>query len=133
MNQNLSTRTNLLHGVALNEKGKLIWTESFEELQLFVKETLNLTDGNWGCPGGTTKQFKSDDIDLQWYPDTQSITLNGKRKEEIIDQMKSVVPDVSGSLAILNDSNQGSHVDKDFHTSTLNTNDLRASITSSHN
>ena len=92
MNQNLSTRANPIPrtNVALNEKGKLIWTESFEELQLFVKETLNLTDGNWGCPGGTTKQFKSDDIDLRWYPDTLSITLNGKRKGEIIDQMKSV-------------------------------------------
>ena len=127
MNQNLSTRANLLHGVALNEKGKLIWTESFEELQLFVKETLNLTDGNWGCPEGTTKQFKSDDIDLRWYPDTLSITLNGKRKGEIIDQMKSVALDVSGNLANLNDSNEGSHFDNDFQTSILNTNDSRAS------
>lgn len=44
--------------------------------------------------------------------------------------MKSVALDESGSLANSNDSNQGSHVDKDFHTSNLNTNvsnDSRAS------
>ena len=48
-------------------------------------------------------------------------------KEEITDQMKSVALGVSGSLANSNEWNQGGHVEVDFDTSTLNTNDWRAS------
>ena len=50
---------------------------------MFVEKVLDLSDGVRGRPGGTAKQFKFDDIDLRWYTDTQSITLNGKMKDEI--------------------------------------------------
>ena len=56
----------LLHGVSFNNKGKLIWTKSLQDLQKFVEEILNLADGGWCCPGGGAKQFKSEDIDLRW-------------------------------------------------------------------
>jgi hypothetical protein len=39
---------------------------------------LNLADGCWCFPGGAATQFKSEDIDLRWYPDTQTITLTLK-------------------------------------------------------
>jgi hypothetical protein len=42
----------LLHGVSFNNKGKLIWTKSLQDLQKFVEEILNLADGGWCCPGG---------------------------------------------------------------------------------
>jgi hypothetical protein len=42
---------------------------------------LNLSDGVWGSPGGDAKQYKSKEIDIRWYPDTQSITLAGKLKD----------------------------------------------------
>lgn len=60
MGMNLSTRDSLLHGVSLNKKGKIIWTKSYEDLQMFVEEVLDLADGVWGCPGGNAKQFKSE-------------------------------------------------------------------------
>ena len=64
MSLNLSTRDSLLHGISFNKKGKIIWTKYFEDLQMFVEEVLDLTDGNWGCPRGFVKQFKSENIDL---------------------------------------------------------------------
>ena len=95
----------LLHGVSFNNKGKLIWTKSLQDLQKFVEEILNLADGGWCCPGGGAKQFKSEDIVLRWYPDTQTITLNGKLKDEIGEILNSAAL-ISGKLANLgvNDS-----------------------------
>ena len=95
----------LLHGVSFNNKGKLIWTKSLQDLQKFVEEILNLADGGWCCPGGSAKQFKSEDIDLRLYPETQTITLNGKLKDEIGEILNSAAL-ISGKLANLgvNDS-----------------------------
>ena len=45
MSMNLSTRDSLLHGVSLNKKGKIIWIKSYEDLQMFVEEVLDLADG----------------------------------------------------------------------------------------
>ena len=45
MNQDLSTRDSFLHGISLSKKGKLIWIESFQDLQMFVEEVLDLSDG----------------------------------------------------------------------------------------
>ena len=81
-----------------NNKGKLIWTKSLQEI-------LNLADGGLCCPGGGAKQFKSEYIDLRWYPDKQTITLNGKLKDEIGEILNSAAL-ISGKLAKLgvNDS-----------------------------
>jgi hypothetical protein len=35
----------LLHDLSISQKGKLVWTSSFEALQSFVSEALNLSDG----------------------------------------------------------------------------------------
>ena len=86
----------LLHGISLNNKGELIWTKSLQDLQKFVKETLNNTDGVWCCRGGA-KQFKSEDIDPRWYPEMQTITLNGKLKDEIGEILNSAAQ-ISGKL-----------------------------------
>ena len=83
MSLNQDKNLSLLHGVSLNDKDKVIWTKSFQTLQQFVKEVLNLSDGVWSSPGGDAKQYKSKEIDIRWYPDTQSITLAGKLKDEL--------------------------------------------------
>lgn len=77
-----ANRGSLLHGVSTNSKGKLIWTGSFESLQMFVEDVLDISDGTWGCPGGGAKQFKSEGIDIRWYPETKSIMLSGKLKDK---------------------------------------------------
>ncbi len=63
--------------MSFNNRGKIIWT-------------LNITNGVWGCPGGNTKQYKADDMDLRWHPNPQSITLSGKLKHEIGDKLNSM-------------------------------------------
>ena len=45
----------------------------------------------WTCPRGHSKQYKTDDVDIRWYPTTQSITLNGKLKNEIKEKLTSLV------------------------------------------
>ena len=90
MNAELGKGHSLIHGVSKNDKGKLIWTESYEALQMFVEEVLNITNGVWSSPGGAAKQLKTEDIDLRWYEDTKSITLNGKLKDEITAKLLSL-------------------------------------------
>ena len=74
--------SNLIHDVSMNSKGKIIWTDSYEALQCFVKEVLNFSDGTWSCPG-SAKQYKSKSIDLRWYSDSNSIMLNRELKDQI--------------------------------------------------
>ena len=83
MNLEEGKQSSLLHRISISNKGKLVWTKSFAELQMFVEEVLNLTDGDWGNPGGDAKQFKSKALDMRWYPESQSITLNGELKDEL--------------------------------------------------
>jgi hypothetical protein len=104
----------------------LIWTKSLQDLQKFVEELLNLADCGW-CPGGGAKQFKSEDIDLRWYPDTQTITLNGKLKDEIGEIFNSAAL-ISGKLADETGKEalkQDGHIEETHVTSTLNINDSR--------
>ena len=90
MNLEQTNRGSLLHGISMNLKGKLVWTGTFESLQMFAEEVLNLSDGTWGSPGGDAKQYKSDNIDLRWYPETKSITISGKLKDEIKEKLISL-------------------------------------------
>ena len=93
------TKISLLHGISINTKGKLIWLGTFQLLQQFVE------DGVWDCPGGHDKRFKSEKIDIRWYPDTKSITLSGTLKEEIKAKLESLAS-VSKSLANAEDHNK---------------------------
>ena len=70
MNTDKDKGISLLHHITLNDKDKLKWTGTFEELQLFVEEGLNISNGVWSSPGGDAKQLKAKDIDLRWYSDT---------------------------------------------------------------
>ena len=87
MDSNICKGNSLIHGISINNKGKLIWKDSFEELRKFVEEFLPTIDGEWGCPGGDVKQYKSVDLDLRWHPSTRSITLNGELKESISEKL----------------------------------------------
>ena len=48
-----------------------------------------MSDGTWSCPGGA-KQYKSKSIDLRWYSDSKSITLNRELKDQIKEQLISL-------------------------------------------
>ena len=60
-----------MHGVSKKNKGKLIWTKSYEALHMFVEEVLNISNGVWSCPGGAAKQLKTEDTNLRCYEDTK--------------------------------------------------------------
>lgn len=89
MSVKATKNSSLIHDVSMSSKGKIIWTGSYEALQCFVKEVLNLSDGTWSCSGGV-KQYKSKSIDLRWYSDSKSITLNGELKDQIKEQLISL-------------------------------------------
>ena len=99
------TKISLLHSISTNVKGKLIWTGTFQSLQQFVEDILNMSDGIWGCPGDHDKRYKSEKIDMRWYPDTKSIILNGALKEEIKAKLESLAS-VSKGLANAKDQNK---------------------------
>ena len=80
----------VLHGISINAKDKLMWNGSYEELQMFVEEVLDISDGIWDCPGGDSKRHTSSNLVMRWYQDTRSITLNGDRKDEIKEKLISL-------------------------------------------
>jgi hypothetical protein len=87
MNLEQTNNRSLLHGISINAKDKLIWSGSYEALQMFVEEVLNMSDGVWDCPGGDAKRYKSGNIDMRWYQDSKSITLSGELKDEIKEKL----------------------------------------------
>ena len=102
MDQEKTGAITLLHGLSLSQKGKLIWTSSFEALQSFVREALNLSDGLWSSPGGYGKLYQGKDVALRWYSDTKSIILSGKLAKEFEERLNSMAS-ISQDLA--NDKN----------------------------
>ena len=80
----------VLHGISINAKDKLMWNGSYEELQMFVEEVLDISDGIWDCPGGDSKRYTSSNLVMRWYQDSKSITLNGDRKDEIKEKLISL-------------------------------------------
>jgi hypothetical protein len=64
-------------------KDKLIWSGSYEALQMFVEEVINMSDGVWNCPGGDAKLYKSGNIDMRWYQDSKSITLSSELRMKL--------------------------------------------------
>ena len=98
---NLLTRCEIftcVHGLSISYKGKLVWNSSFEALQSFVREALNLSDGYWSTPGGHAKLYEDKDTALRWYSDTKSITLGGKLAKEFEEKLNSMAS-VSQNLA----------------------------------
>ena len=87
-----------LHGLSLSQKGKLIWTSSFEALQSFVREALKLSEGIWSSPGGYGKLYQGIDIALRWYSESKSITLSGKLAKEFEEKLNSMAS-ISQDLA----------------------------------
>ena len=51
MNMEQTNNRSLLYGISINAKDKLIWSGSYEALQMFVEEVLNMSDDVWDCPG----------------------------------------------------------------------------------
>ena len=98
MDQEKTGVVSLLHGLSLSQKGKLIWTSSFEVLQSFVREALNLSDGFWSSPGGYGKLYQGKDVALRWYSDTKSIILSGKLAKEFEEKLNSMAS-ISQDLA----------------------------------
>ena len=90
INEEKNVGISLLHDLAISHKGKLVWTSSYEALQSFVREALNLSDGNWSTPGGHAKLYQDEDIALKWYSDTKSIILSSKLAKEFEKKLKSM-------------------------------------------
>jgi hypothetical protein len=82
----------LVHDLSINNRNKLVWTGSFEALQQFVQEVLELNAGKWSSPGADAKLFEAEekDIAIKWYAKSQTITVNGINGAEIEGKLKSV-------------------------------------------
>ena len=88
----------LIHNLCLNNKGKILWTGSFEELQVFVEETLNLTGDNWTSPGGDAKLFQNQATAIKWYGNSKTITVSKDSTGTIKEQLMTLAS-ISQNLA----------------------------------
>ena len=82
----------LIHDLSFNNRNKLIWTGSFEALQQFVQEVLDLNEGDWTSPGADAKLFvaKEKDVAIKWYAKSQTVSVSGDYRENVEDRLKSV-------------------------------------------
>ena len=78
----------LIHNLCLSSKGKILWTGSFDKLQAFVEEALNLTGGKRLSLGGDAKLYQNQAIAIKWYGNSKTITLSedtiGTIKEQLM-------------------------------------------------
>ena len=61
----------VLHGISINAKDKLMWNGSYEEVQMYVEEVLDISDGIWDCLGGDSKRYTSSNLVMRWYQDSK--------------------------------------------------------------
>lgn len=99
----------LLHNLSVNDKGKLIWNSSYDSLQKFVEEVLNLPIGEWSSPGGDAKLFESEGVSIRWYAKAKTITINGRDKDQIEEKLNSVA---SIAKRLAEASNRNSDIDR---------------------
>ena len=59
MNLKQTNNRSLLHCIFINAKDNLILSGSYEALQMFVEEVLDMSDGVWDCQEGDAKRYKS--------------------------------------------------------------------------
>lgn len=97
----MNSTQSLLHSLIVNDKDKLVWSGSFDSLQQFVEEVLDLSDGKWSSPGGDAKLYESEDISIRWYAKSQTITVSGKDKD-MIEEKLNTVASLSKRLAVAN-------------------------------
>ncbi|CAB3997496.1 Hypothetical predicted protein [Paramuricea clavata] len=71
----------------LTNKGKLRWRGEFESLQIFLEKDLNIR-GKWISASGA-KLLKTEDIQIRWYSQQETITLNGPKAEEYKSLLKA--------------------------------------------
>ena len=90
--QTASKMQSLIHDLSFNNRNKLIWTGSFEALQQFVQEVLDLNEGDWTSPGADAKLFvaKEKDVAIKWYAKSQTVSVSGDDRENVEDRLKSV-------------------------------------------
>jgi cell division protein FtsB len=55
-----------------------------------------------GYPGGDAKQFKSEALDMRWYPESQSITLNGRLKDELRTKLAAISENINQNAILKN-------------------------------
>ena len=123
MNPEQTKNGSVLHGISINAKDKLICNGSYEELQMFVEEVLDISDGVWDCPGGDAKRYTSSNLDMRWYQDSKSITLNGERKNEIKEKLISLA---LVSKQVKNCVHEGGVVDDEHNQVDANQNQIDA-------
>ena len=98
----------LIHDLSYNNKNKLVWTGSYERLQQFVQEVLDLNEGGWTSPGADAKLFvaKGKDISVKWDAKSQSIAVYGDDRADIEDKLKSVASMAKSLSDVINSEEQ---------------------------
>lgn len=89
MNQ-VNENGSLIHNLSLNNKGKLIWTDSLDSLEVFAEEALNLADGKWSSPGDDTKMYENQDIVIKWHMKTQTLAVHEGENSQIEEKLMSL-------------------------------------------
>ena len=92
-----------VHPVFLNsivlEGTKIKWHGSFDELKLFVESHLNLK-GKWSSPGGSTKQFNSEQVMIKYSKQSSILSLEGEASEKVKQLLAGFAQNLSESEVV---------------------------------
>lgn len=91
----------------ITSKGKLKWNGSFNSLQQFVDEILNIK-GKWSSPGGGSKVLQGDEIIIRWYyGNNNTLTLAGSCADELKLKLNSLANSYFESTEDFEDKEEG--------------------------
>ena len=77
-------------GLIINEKGNFKWFGEFAGLCDFL-ERLELQTARWSTPGGGSKQLENEDVAIRWYCNNGTVTVKGKKAEEVKAKLLSII------------------------------------------
>lgn len=84
-----STNTN--DHLAMMEKGNIKWNGSFEGLKDFLNDQqLLVSTANWTSRGGA-RLCETEDLTIRWYATNNSLTLKGKKADEVKAKLVKII------------------------------------------
>ena len=85
-NKSNGSKRNVNQHLRVTSKGSFKWHGTFEELQVFVNEELEIQT-KWSSPRGGLKLLETDDLSIRWYSTSFSLIVKGKDSEDLKEKL----------------------------------------------
>ena len=92
---------NAANYLTVAEKGKFKWSGPVKDLKTLMNE-LTEKETRWSTPSGHCKLLQLDEVVVRWYSNSNSLTINGKLREDIKTQLRIVATLTRADTEVIN-------------------------------